>query len=124
MFVVYPVYATQIKCPLSLCTFLSWDHEMDCKEGPSNQASPTWPPASLLTLELESGENQVIQGLPSHSEPRLCYCILLEIWEGVASQPPSSPTSRRSLGPVALKWTDSTTRINLTFKVALTRQPI
>ena len=71
---------------------------MDCKEVPSNQASPTWPPASLLTLELESGENQVTKGLPSHSESQLCYCILFEIWEGVAGQPPSSPTLRCSLG--------------------------
>lgn len=110
--------------PLSLCTFLSWDHEMDCKEGPSNRVSPTWSPASLLILELESGENQVIQGLPSTLSLEFVNASCLRFGKGLQASLHHLPLQGAAWGPVALKWTDSTTGINLISEVALTQQPI
>lgn len=97
---------------------------MDCKEGPSNQASPTWSPASLLILELQSGENQVIQGLPSTLSLDFVTASCVQFGKGLQASLHHLPLQGAAWGPVALKRTDSTTGINLTSEVALTRQPI
>ena len=97
---------------------------MDYKEGPSNQVSSTWSPASFPILELESGENQVIQGLPSTLSLEFVNASCLRFGKGLQASLHHLPLQGAAWGPVALKRTDSTTRINLTSKVALTRQPI
>lgn len=71
---------TYIICPLSLGAFLCWTMEWDGKDGPI-QLFLAQPSASLMIVELESGENQAILDFPSTLSPSCANVLCVRLFE-------------------------------------------